>query len=97
MAVKITGESSPLKPSVLQINPAYFPGSKALQKSIFPRDWTIAKIVESIKSVAANPSEVITLKSGNRRMKGTYLGVQIELEVNPAGVIETAHPSFQKR
>ena len=96
-AVKITGEMSPQKPSVLQINPEYFPESKALQKSIFPRGWSIAKIVESIKTVATHPSEVATLKSGNHLMIGIYSGVRIELEVTPAGVIETAHPSFQKQ
>lgn len=84
-------------PSILQVNPEYFPGSRALQKTLFPRAWNVATIVEGIKHVASQPEAVLVKKNGERILAGTFRGCRIEIRVQADNLIHSAYPVMPSR
>ena len=86
------GDAPVTSPSVLQVNPQYFPGSRAIQKTLFPRAWNVATIVDAIKSVASHPDEVLVKKNGERILAGTFRDCRIEIRVKPDNSIHSAYP-----
>ena len=95
-ALRVVIETTPAEPAFLHIDSRYFPGSKDTQKTLFPRAWNIAKVVESIRYVAQNPKEVVTRKNGEKVVSGVFDGVTIVLRVSPENVIRSAYPEIQR-
>lgn len=85
-------ESPSTSPAILQVNPQYFPGSRAIQKTLFPRAWNVATIVDAIKSIASHPDEVLVKKNGERILAGVFRDCRIEIRVMPDNTIHSAYP-----
>jgi filamentous hemagglutinin len=80
-----------------------FPGNPG--KSVFPMDWSDAKIMEAVSDVATNPNSIKKIQTGNGgyftkagnpatwQVIGEYEGIKIKVIIEPAGRgIMTGYP-----